>query len=525
MNIYETMCITGLKKFKRQVTVEEKKERRRNSEARADSLPSSSDDEEDIDCMRDDLESTKSQLADEIKNSQHLKREKKVLMIDVEALQNEIKNLKKQLKEAGIQEKPMVNGEEGILPKLSKSMSKLRVSESQRINPKELDNLEGDIAELNGQLEAQKMKSDRFEVSVDELEQKLIVSESTATEWESRAVFFEKKYKSLQKDNPEIPMMTMEGTQTEAEYFNLTDQNLAVPDPKLDSFIQTAKRSASRKSIVSQMSRMESFCEGDNEDPESSSDEESVIMIYETESEEESEEENSDSDVEITEEQYARKAEKEAKRIARETEMWTNKFEHVISKENNVRTERNNLRDRIKKCYRDMHNERLEYLKTKAELDEIIKGLNQPTSDDDESALESEEEEEEEDHAEPGWWFDRPNLKPKKLKKKKKNAIEIFVDGEDKGEDLEDVSQFEEPDWSDTEGEESEKEDEDDLPQVKLNFLQSRSKLHEAKMLRVKKETYTLKTEMDQCREKITKEKLRRRRLDEELNMLLSDMQ
>merc|ERR1719259_364843 len=116
-----------------------------------------------------------------------------------------------------------------------------------------------------------------------------------------------------------------------------------------------------------------------------------------------------DSDEEIDEEKLARIAEKEARRIERDSELWKNKFNHVMSKEENVRTERNNLRERIKKFYRDMHAERVEYLKTKSELEELIKGIKEP-SESDEEEPEEEEEEEEEVHpaGEEGWWFDQP---------------------------------------------------------------------------------------------------------------------
>lgn len=499
-----------------------------------EALPSSSDDEEDIDCMRDDLDSTKTQLADEMKKGKKGEREKKVMKIDIESLQSEVKKLKRQLKEAGVLEKPIMNGADGIMPKLEKSMSKLRMSENEELDFGELDNIEGEINELNGQIDVQRKRAEGLEDKVYELEQKLKVSDAGSDEWEGRAIFFEKKYKAMQRDqNIELPDISMATTQTDPIEF-LSEENEDHPLP-IDGFGSSARKSGSRRSFASQFNRMESFQEELDEGSSSSSEEseeEDDEEEYEEEQTVDEEEGVGDSDDEPDEEKLARIAVKDAKRIERESEFWSNKLQHTKEKENNVLTERNNLRDRIKKFYRDMYQERVEFLKAKAELDELVSGLKDADSEVEEDEEEDEEEEEEIHPAdeEPGWWFDKPNLKPKKLKKKSKKKLnadgEIIDDAEEEEEEnLEDLNQLEEPCWSDSEQEESDQDDENDLPQVKLNFLQSRTKNHEEKMVTVKKGNYLLKTEADRCKENLSKERFRRRRLDEELNMLLSDMQ
>ncbi|KAF2366207.1 hypothetical protein FHG87_003043 [Trinorchestia longiramus] len=517
----------GLKKFRRQITVEEKKKVKPED---PETLPSSSDDEDDIDHMRDDLEATKTQLADEIKKSQKLEREKKVLKIDIEALHSEVKKLKRQLKEVGIEDKPMVNGEEGIMPKLTKSMSKLRMSEKEAVDFDELDTIEAEIKELNGQIESQKMRANAFENKVFELEEKLKVADTTADEWEGRAIFFEKKFKALQKDQSiELPDIGIVGTQTDPV-------DILIPEGKeqfhsanaLDGFGAAARKSGSRRSFASQINRMESFQEESDEETSSSSEEES----------EEYDDEDADDDQTIAEEddgltdeeREARRVKNEERKLKRDIEFWANKLEHMKAKEANVEKEKNNLRERIKKFYRDMYQERVDYLKSKNELDELVRQLKDPEELAEEEDDEEEEDEEEQHEDEPGWWFDKPNLKPKKLKKKKVKRLnadgeEEEEDEEEEEEDLEDLSQLEEPCWSDSEGEESDPDDENDSLQVRVNFLQSRVKKHENKMNAIRKDNYLLKTEVDTCKEKYNAERLRRRRLEEELNVLLSDMQ
>ncbi|RXG70184.1 hypothetical protein Avbf_02983 [Armadillidium vulgare] len=197
----------GLRKLRRQLTVEEKKSISSNT---PEALPSSSDEEEDIDQMRDDLASTKTQLAEEVKKNKKLETEQKILHIDLQSLQAEVKKLKRKLKEAGIHEaKPLTNGEaEALAPKLSKSMSKLRMMEED-LDFSELDTIEKDIQLLNDEIEAQKKRAEKAELKCDELNQKLQVSQTSCDEWEMRSCStLKRKYKTLQKDQgielPEI---------------------------------------------------------------------------------------------------------------------------------------------------------------------------------------------------------------------------------------------------------------------------------------------------------------------------------
>ncbi|XP_037802158.1 microtubule-associated protein futsch-like [Penaeus monodon] len=200
----------GLKKLRRQRTMEEVKDP-------MEAMPSSSDEEEDIDTMRDDLQATKSQLAEEIKQRKKIERENKILKIDIESLQAEVKKLKRQLKEAGaVEPKPLKSSEaEEIVPKLEKSMSKLRMREDD-LDFSELDTLETEINNLKREVDFHKKQAEDYLTRYDEVTQKLIVSENSADEWELRGNYYEKKYKALQKEhNIELPDIDTIGTQTD----------------------------------------------------------------------------------------------------------------------------------------------------------------------------------------------------------------------------------------------------------------------------------------------------------------------
>ena len=257
--------VAGLKKIRRQITVEEKKKVKPED---PEALPSSSDEEEDIDHMRDDLDGVRTHLNDEIKKTKKLEREKKVMKINIDALHAEVRKMKRQLKEAGIQEKPLGDG---ILPKLEKSMSKLRMCEKDDLDLDELDNIETEIKELNNQIDGQKKRAEGLEHKVHDLEQKLKISEGSSDEWESRAIFFEKKFKALQKDQGiALPDIAMASVQTDDVEF-LEPEDEVEESKMIDTFGAAAKKSGSRRSFASQINRMESFQEEEEEDSSSSS--------------------------------------------------------------------------------------------------------------------------------------------------------------------------------------------------------------------------------------------------------------
>lgn len=483
-----------------------------------ESMPSSSDEEEDIDKMRDDLQATKGQLEEEIKNRKKLERESKIYKIDIDALQAEVKRLRRQLKAAGITDpKPMTNGEvDEIVPKLEKSMSKLRMHEDEPLDFNELDTLETEINNLKTQVDSYKKQSDDYMNRYNEVTQKLIVSENSAAEWELRSNYYEKKFKALQKEHGiELPDIEIVGVQTDPVDFatppSPTEDRKPFPMPS---------KSGSRRNFASSIHKMESFMEEEEEDDEDEDDEDE-----EEESEEESEE--SDETEEEDEEKAAEKrAQNAARRRERDIKLLINKLDNIKTKEDRTREERKTLKDRIRKHHQEMKTERQQYFKTKEELDEMAKAFK--TSDDEEDSSEDEDSDDDEEEEIPRekeegeeWWLDDTTKKPIKLKKRKKKKLN---DDDDDEKEEEKLPNLETPTWSESEQEVSEGEDEQSDPEKRLSQLRERTQKHERKLTSLRKDNSHLKTQVTRSEEMLAAERRRRQRLDEELHIMLSEL-
>lgn len=525
--------------MKRQASVEGKKIDPNTPEA----LPSSSDEEEDIDRMRDDLASTKNQLTQEIQRSKKLERDQKIYQIDIESYQAEIKVLKRKLKEAGVNEpKPLNNPEpEKIAPQLSKSMSRLKMGEEEGIDFEEIETIETEITALQDQIYAHRQRAEAAERKIEEWVKKLDVANSDIEEWETKCNYFQKKYKQLQGDQPiAMPEVDCRGTQTCIEDIVDDFDEEAAAQPR---------KSASRRSF-SQFNRMESFKEEEEdeeneEDEDEKDDEEEEEEEEETETETESEEEieeEEDEEEEPSEEvdgedydeaaRELREQEKRNKKLKRDIELWKNKIKRLKDKESTVKEDRKELREKITNYHNDMLSERQQYLKVKAEVNELLNMLKDPNDDDDDD-----EEEEEEvnngynDDDEGGWWLndeDEKPLKPKKLKKKKRkkyfNADGRLVE-EENDEDLENLTALAAPVWYESEDEESETDNEENEDyQERLVKLQLRAQNHELCMGGIKKSNYLLKEQAKRCDEMYNVEHRRHMRLNEELQKLLIDV-
>ncbi|XP_068215543.1 trichohyalin-like [Palaemon carinicauda] len=506
----------GLRKLRRQLTTEEKKQ-----QAPIEAMPSSSDEEEDIDHMRDDLQATKSQLADEIKHRKKVERENKLLKIDVEALQAEVKKLKRQIREGD--HKPLTNGEaDEIVPKLEKSMSKLRMRDEETLDFTELDTLETEINNLRAQVDIHKKQADEYLDKYEEVTQKLIVSENTAEEWELRGTYYEKKFKALQKEQRiELPDIETVGVQTDPVELAGAPPSSPTSADDTPPFPILPNKSGSKKSFSS-FNRMESFKEEEEEEDEEA----------ESEEEEEEEEEEDEEGEENEEEEEAEQGEEpedagntQLNKEEREIKLWKNKLEHIKEKAQNIKNDRNNFREKIKGYFQKMREERQEYLKKKEELDEVAKALKDETEEKEDDEEEEQEEEEEQLPAEKegnGWWFDEPTQKPKVLKRRKKKKVN---DDDEDDEDVNDLSTLDDPVWSDSEEEEqSESDDEEANIETRLERLKERTNKHEEITSAKKKDNYMLKTQIERCEDMLAVEKLRHKRLDEELQMLLSEV-
>ncbi|KAK8380979.1 hypothetical protein O3P69_008121 [Scylla paramamosain] len=506
----------GVKKLRRQLTME--------NINKLESIPSSSDEEEDIDKMRDDLQATKGQLEDEIKNRKKLERESKIYKIDIAALQAEVKRLKRQLRSAGINDpKPMTNGEaDEIVPKLEKSMSKLRMHEDEVLDFSELDTLETEINNLKGQVDSYKKQAEDYTNKYNEVNQKLIVAENSASEWELRSNYYEKKFKALQKEHCiELPDIEIVGVQTDPIDFTPPPPSSPTEDDDRIPFPMPSK-SGSRRSFASSVHKMESFKEEEEDDEDDDEEEE--------ETEEESEESEEETEEEDEEKAAEKRAQNAARRLERDIKLMTNKLNNIKSKEERTREERKTIRDRMIKCCHDMKAEREMYFKTKRELDEMASAFK--ASDDEDDSSEDEDDSDDSDDSdeeevprekEEGeeWWLDDTTKKPIKLKKKKKKKLDANGEEEKDSEQLPDIQ---EPVWSESEQEESEVDDEKNDSEKRLTKLKTRTQKHEQKHATLRKDVSALKTKLEHSEELLAAEKRRRQRLDEELHIMLAEL-
>ena len=490
-------------------------------------MPSSSDEEEDIDKMRDDLQATKGQLEEEIKNRKKLERESKIYKIDIDALQAEVKRLKRQLRRAGLNDpRPMTNGEaDEIVPKLEKSMSKLRMHEDEVLDFSELDTLETEINNLKGQVDSYKKQSEDYSNRYSEATQKLMVSENNASEWELRSNYYEKKFKALQKENNiELPDIEIVGVQTDPIDFAPPPPPSPTEDCDRKLFPMPSK-SGSRRNFASSIHKMESFKE-EEEDESDESDEDDEDDDDEEEETEESDESEEETDEEEEEKLAEKRAQNAARRKERDIKLLINKLSNIKSKEERAREERKALRERVQKCCHNMKNERQMYFKTKGDLDEMAKAFK--ISDDENDSSEDEEEDDDDEEEEvprekedgEEWWVDDTTKKPIKLKKKKKKKLNS--NGED--ENSEKLPDIEEPVWSDSEQENSEVDDEQNDSENRLTKLRNRTQKHEQKHISLRKNNSALKTRVEQSEEMLAVEKRRRQRLDEELHIMLAEV-
>jgi len=513
----QTFKALGLKKLRRQTTREEQ------STDPLDGLPSSSDEEEDIDVMRDDLASNKASLEEEVKKRKKLEKENKMLNIDLESLHGQVKRLKRQLKDAGIAEiKPLENGDSEIIPsKLQKSLSQIRSLDRQHsdLDLSDLQNIDIEVNNLKNKLEAQKKLANDYLRLRDDATQKLIISENEVEELEMRSNYFERKYKELQREKGiELPDIEMVGIQTDPIEFESTEKRSASPvDDDSDEIYSGTKKSCSRVSFSKQISRIES----DDEEEESSNIKKEKSSSSESESEEESEEEEEEEEEEVDPEKKAAAYERQ---LVQELKELKSKYERVQDRQLMAKKERTNLRERIRKYHRDMKAERERYLKIREEMDDFKKDCKDGNESESEYETDPEAETAADNEEGGGWWFEE---KPKKLRKKKKKTVnengEVEEDEEDDV-DLQDLSVFDEPTFSD-----SEPESEDDTENIRGTFLKlmhakEKTQKYEDSVTSIKKGNYQLKADLEGCDQKLQVEKRRRARLEEQLHLALSEV-
>ncbi|XP_031626777.1 paramyosin isoform X4 [Contarinia nasturtii] len=223
--------LEGLRKFRKQMTIEEQIQK---SESRAQlgmgqdpveetTFPDSADEMDDIDKLRDDLQSTKQMLAQELRNKEAQERENKRLLAKIQNLEAELSKSKTDDGESGGEVKSSSSG--GNNDALINSL-KSEAEEAQ--NTSKL--LEKKYQDAAGQLDSVKSEVEEQKRKIAELEKKLA---QTQDDWCSycgslKSInIYDKVHTSV--DLPGVPSSTNSRRQSEAPIKETT------PEPDFDS--------------------------------------------------------------------------------------------------------------------------------------------------------------------------------------------------------------------------------------------------------------------------------------------------
>lgn len=172
--------LEGLRKFRRQMTIEEQIQKS-ESKAQLNQLPAatpvevSEDEMDDIDKLRDDLQSTKQMLALELRNKEAQERENKRLSAKIANLEAELENEKQKIKTDGIYGDGSVSQE--VLNAITKSATDENLVKTLKKDAedarKESKLLEKKYQEAAEQLDQVRGASDEQKRKIIELEKKL----------------------------------------------------------------------------------------------------------------------------------------------------------------------------------------------------------------------------------------------------------------------------------------------------------------------------------------------------------------
>lgn len=303
-----------------------------------------SEDYDDIDKVRDDLQSTKQLLEIELKNKAKADEENARLM-------NEIRKLREELskRESNPSCVPAAPAASSSLynEKLKKSMSRLAMKARKKTRKSsddeddddeddsdedsdmdfgELEAVEEELNNLRGQAELAKKTATEFESKYKEVNQKLVTTQAEMEDLEIKVAVLSKKLKRAQAGGaPEEPDTCDVGVQTDP---------MEPPTPPPD---YRQSKSHSKRDLRKQMSRQES--------KSSNVSQENNLGEDETGSSEESEEEEDETG-------------RAAREQKRELSLLNSRLRSLKDKEKNVKNERVALRLQMKKFRSDLKEEK-----------------------------------------------------------------------------------------------------------------------------------------------------------------------
>ncbi|KAK2581928.1 hypothetical protein KPH14_002381 [Odynerus spinipes] len=328
--------LEGLRKFRRQLTIEEQM-----TKAEVEAEPDDVIDDDDIDAVRDDLQSTKQMLAIELRNKEALERENKRLQARILNLETEVERSKSQ---KNVQEYKQQD------EKLTESLR-----DEARQARKDAERLEKEFASAAEERDKYKNELEEMRRMYANLEKRM----KAGNGWiESSDIGSESTTNS---DNDSKPVVELAEDSTEEGWYNFSGMALAgCPSAK------DVARIASQKS----MDKQQDATESEEEEEESS---------------EEEEEEEEDPKVSAE------------KRLQREIKLLSTKVKNFMDKAVNARKERHALREQIKQQQKLLKEEKKKFKHLQKEVDKMAKLMADTDGEEEEEEEEEEETESEEE--------------------------------------------------------------------------------------------------------------------------------
>ncbi|KAF7378628.1 hypothetical protein HZH66_015415 [Vespula vulgaris] len=344
--------LEGLRKFRRQLTIEEQMQK-----VEVEDEPDDVIDDDDIDAVRDDLQSTKQMLAIELRNKEALERENKRLQARILNLEAEVERSRSQ---KNVQEYKQQD------EKLTESLR-----EEARTARKDAERLEKEYASTAEERDKYKNELEEMKRMYANLEKRMKAGEGWVDnsddddDDDNDDDYDDDNDDDDDDDNDTEPIVELAEDNTEEAWYNFSGMALAgCPSAK------DVARIASQKSM-------------DNKQQDMS----------ETEEEEEEEEESTE------EEEEDSKASAE-KRLQREIKLLSSKVKNFMDKAVNARKERHALKEQIKQQQKLLKEEKRKFKHLQKEVDKMAKLMADTEGDDEEEEEEEEEEETESEESE-----------------------------------------------------------------------------------------------------------------------------
>nr|XP_023016702.1 DNA ligase 1-like isoform X4 [Leptinotarsa decemlineata] len=352
--------LDGLRKFRRQMTIEEQIQKSISMASIApEEIADEIDEMDDIDKVRDDLQSTKQMLALELRNKEAQERENKRLLAKILNLEAELEKEKSKSKEGGA-EVSSNTADEKVIESLKKEAEEARKT-SEDLEKKYISAAE-ELDSVKAMLEDMKRQNQMLERKIQESASGISTRNKLESYW------FDDSDDEEGKTTPSEPGRFWFDDIDETN----NEQGETTPSKSGSFWFEDTDEISVQGKKISILDRKQSNAKGEGSDDDF-----------------EDEEPEPESDGEDTEEKREKRAQKELK-------MLTKKLQSFKNKEDNAKKERVALREIIKKHQAAIKEEKKKYGQLKKEVDKMASLMKDVDEDEEEEEEEEKDVEEEE---------------------------------------------------------------------------------------------------------------------------------